>query len=81
MVTCADLTRAGFMAGDISTVMSPRTVITWAENADIFGGDLKLAFRLTFLNKCDEVERAIVAEYYQRCFGDEITKTGVKAAE
>ena len=81
MVTCADLTRAGFMAGDISTVMSPRTVITWAENADIFGGDLKLAFRLTFLNKCYEVERSIVAEYYQRCFGDEITKTGVKAAE
>ena len=56
-------------------------MITWAENADIFGGDLKLGFRLTFLNKCDEVERAIVAEYYQRCFGDEITKTGVKAAE
>ena len=82
MVTCADLTRAGFMAGDISTVMSPRTVITWAENADIFGGDLKLAFRLTFLNKCDEVERSIVAEYYQRCFGDEIlAKAGARAAE
>lgn len=81
MVTCADLTRTGFMAGDISTVMSPRTVITWAENAEIFAGDLKLAFRLTFLNKCDEVERSIVAEYYQRCFGDEITNTGVKAAE
>ena len=81
MVTCADLTRTGFMAGDISTVMSPRTVITWAENAGIFAGDLKLAFRLTFLNKCDEVERSIVAEYYQRCFGDEITNTGVKAAE
>ncbi|NQW09096.1 MAG: cobaltochelatase subunit CobS [Alphaproteobacteria bacterium] len=81
MVTCADLTRTGFMAGDISTVMSPRTVITWAENAEIFEGDLNLGFRLTFLNKCDEVERSIVAEYYQRCFGDEITETGVKAAE
>ena len=81
MVRVADLSRAGFMAGDISTVMSPRTVITWAENAEIFAGDLKLAFRLTFLNKCDEVERSIVAEYYQRCFGDEITNTGVKAAE
>ncbi|SDF37801.1 MULTISPECIES: cobaltochelatase subunit CobS [Thalassobaculum] len=81
MVACADLTRAGFIAGDISTVMSPRTVITWAENADIFGGDINLAFRLTFLNKCDEVERTIVAEYYQRCFGDEITELGIKAAE
>ncbi|MEQ8586322.1 MAG: cobaltochelatase subunit CobS [Thalassobaculaceae bacterium] len=81
MVACADLTRAGFIAGDISTVMSPRTVITWAENADIFGGDVNLAFRLTFLNKCDEVERSIVAEYYQRCFGDEITELGIKAAE
>jgi cobaltochelatase CobS len=80
MVSCADLTRNGFMAGDISTVMSPRTVITWAENAEIFGGDIQLAFRLTFLNKCDETERPIVAEYFQRCFDQEITDLGVKAA-
>jgi cobaltochelatase CobS len=71
MVALADLTRAGFMAGDISTVMSPRTVITWAENARIFG-DVAFAFRVTFLNKCDEVERQTVAEYYQRCFGVEL---------
>ena len=72
MVALADLTRAGFIAGDISTVMSPRTVITWAENARIFGGDVGFAFRLTFLNKCDEVERSTLAEYYQRCFGKEL---------
>ncbi len=71
MVTVADLTRAGFMAGDISTVMSPRTVITWAENTEIFH-DLGTAFRMTFLNKCDELERPAVAEYYQRCFGEEL---------
>jgi cobaltochelatase CobS len=71
MVALADLTRAGFVAGDISTVMSPRTVITWAQNAQIFG-DIGFAFRLTFLNKCDEVERTTVAEYYQRCFGKEL---------
>ncbi len=71
MVAVADLTRAGFVAGDISTVMSPRTVITWAENTEIFG-DIGLAFRMTFLNKCDETERATVAEYYQRCFGTEL---------
>jgi cobaltochelatase CobS len=71
MVALADLTRAGFIAGDISTVMSPRTVITWAENARIFG-DIGFAFRLTFLNKCDEVERSTVAEYYQRCLGNEL---------
>ena len=71
MVSLADLTRAGFIAGDISTVMSPRTVITWAENAKIFG-DVGFAFRLSFLNKCDEAERATVAEYYQRCFNEEI---------
>jgi len=71
MVALADLTRAGFIAGDISTVMSPRTVITWAENARIFG-DIGFAFRLTFLNKCDEVERSTVAEYYQRCMGNEL---------
>ncbi len=71
MVAVADLTRAGFMAGDISTVMSPRTVITWAENTRIFN-DTGLAFRLTFVNKCDEVERAVIAEYYQRCLGTEL---------
>ncbi|MDB5414971.1 MAG: cobaltochelatase subunit CobS, partial [Rubritepida sp.] len=71
MVALADLTRAGFIAGDISTVMSPRTVITWADNARIFG-DVGFAFRLTFLNKCDEAERSTVAEYYQRCFNAEI---------
>ncbi len=72
MVALADLTRAGFIAGDISTVMSPRTVMTWAENAKIFN-DIAFAFRLTFLNKCDEIERATVAEYYQRCFGVELS--------
>ncbi|CAN0351334.1 unnamed protein product [Discosporangium mesarthrocarpum] len=71
MVRVADLSRAGFMAGDISTVMSPRTVITWAENTELFG-DRATAFRMTFLNKCDELERTTVAEYYQRCFGDEL---------
>jgi cobaltochelatase CobS len=71
MVALADLTRAGFINGDISTVMSPRTVITWAENARIFG-DIGFAFRLTFLNKCDEAERSTVAEYYQRCFNEEV---------
>lgn len=76
MVRIADLTRAGFIAGDISTVMSPRTVITWAENARIFD-DLGFAFRVTFLNKCDEVERPVIAEYYQRCFGTELPETGV----
>ena len=71
MVALADLTRAGFIAGDISTVMSPRTVLTWAANAKIFG-DVAFAFRLTFLNKCDEAERATVAESYQRCFHTEV---------
>jgi cobaltochelatase CobS len=71
MVELADLTRTGFVNGDISTVMSPRTVIIWGENAQIFG-DLGFAFNLTFLNKCDEVERPVVAEYYQRCFGEEL---------
>jgi len=78
MVRLADLTRSGFIAGDISTVMSPRTVITWAENARIFN-DVGFAFRVTFLNKCDEVERPIVAEYYQRCFGTELPESGVAA--
>ena len=67
MVALAGLTRTGFIAGDVSTVMSPRTVITWAENWEIFG-DKELAFRVTFLNKCEESERSIIAEYYQRCF-------------
>ncbi|MCX2564109.1 AAA family ATPase [Acetobacter thailandicus] len=67
MVALANLIRAGFMAGDLSTVMSPRAVITWAENERIFK-DIAFAFRVTFLNKCDEAERNIVAEYYQRCF-------------
>ena len=79
MVALADLTRAGFIAGDISTVMSPRTVITWAENARIFN-DVAFAFKLTFLNKCDEVERPTVAEYYQRCFGTELAVGLVRAA-
>jgi cobaltochelatase CobS len=74
MVRVADLTRNAFMAGDLSTVMSPRTVITWAENNEIFG-DLAFAFRVTFLNKCDELERASVAEFYQRAFGEEISES------
>jgi len=78
MVRLADLTRQGFMAGDISTVMSPRTVITLAENRAIFN-DLAFAFRVTFLNKCYELERPIIAEYYQRCFGTELAETGVRA--
>ncbi|WP_114395231.1 cobaltochelatase subunit CobS [Oleisolibacter albus] len=76
MVRLADLTRSGFIAGDISTVMSPRTVITWAQNAEIFGGDLAFAFKLSFFNKCDEVERPTVAEYFQRCFGKDLPQTG-----
>ncbi|MFJ5488617.1 cobaltochelatase subunit CobS [Hansschlegelia beijingensis] len=76
MVRLADLTRQAFINGDLSTVMSPRTVITWAENADIFG-DLGFAFRLTFLNKCDELERSLVAEFYQRCFGKELPESAV----
>ena len=78
MVALADLTRAGFIAGDISTVMSPRTVITWAENARIFN-DVAFAFRVTFLNKCDEIERPIVAEYYQRAMGAELKEATGKA--
>ncbi len=78
MVEMADLTREGFINGDISTVMSPRTVITWAENAEIFG-NLETAFRLTFLNKCDELERPILAEYYQRCFGVELPESAARA--
>ena len=79
MVRVADLTRNAFMNGDISTVMSPRTVITWAENAEIFG-DIGFAFRVTFLNKCDELERPIVAEFYQRCFNQELAESSVNVA-
>jgi cobaltochelatase CobS len=78
MVACADLTRAGFINGDISTVMSPRTVITWADNARIFN-DVAFAFRVSFLNKCDELERPVVAEYYQRCFGTDLKDSAAKA--
>ena len=74
MVSVADLTRKGFAAGDLSTLMSPRTVITWAENVEIFH-DPALAFRLSFVNKCDEAERAIVAEYFQRCFDRELEES------
>ncbi len=74
MVRVADLTRKGFIGGDISTVMSPRTVIGWAQNAAIFN-DVGFAFRLTFLNKCDETERVLVAEYYQRVFGKELPES------
>lgn len=74
MVAMADLTRKGFSAGDLSTLMSPRTVITWGENIDIFQ-DPALALRLSFLNKCDEAERPVVAEYYQRCFGTELAES------
>ena len=74
MVRVADMTRSSFINGDLSTVMSPRTVITWAENAKIFG-DVAMAFRLTFLNKCDELERTLVAEHYQRAFGVELAES------
>jgi cobaltochelatase CobS len=79
MVRVADLTRNAFVAGDLSTVMSPRTVITWAENAEIFA-DIGFAFRVTFLNKCDELERTLVAEFYQRCFGHELKESAVNVA-
>ncbi|MBT3557921.1 MAG: cobaltochelatase subunit CobS [Rhodospirillales bacterium] len=74
MVELANMTRSGFMAGDISTVMSPRTVITWAENTSIFA-DRAFAFRVTFLNKCDEHERPLIAEYYQRCFDEDLPES------
>ena len=79
MVRLADLTRNAFANGDLSTVMSPRTVITWAENADIFS-DIGFAFRVTFLNKCDELERPLVAEFYQRCFNVELAESSVNVA-
>ena len=75
MVRVADMTRNAFIAGDISTVMSPRTVMNWAENARIFNGDLAQAFRLTFLNKCDELERPIISEFYQRAFGTDLPES------
>ena len=74
MVRVADMTRSAFKNGNISTVMSPRTVIMWAENAGIFG-DVGFAFRVTFLNKCDELERSVVAEFYQRVFGEELPES------
>ena len=79
MIRVADLSRQGFIGGDISTVMSPRTVLTWAQNTEIFG-DIGFAFRLTFLNKCDEAERMLVAEYYQRVFGEELPESVVSKA-
>jgi len=79
MVALADLTRKGFAAGDLSTLMSPRTVITWAENVEIFR-DPALAFRLSFVNKCDEAERPLVAEYFQRCFDRELEESYLQAA-
>ena len=74
MIKVASLTRKGFVSGDISTVMSPRTVLHWAENTEIFK-DTGYAFRVTFLNKCDEIEKNIIAEYYQRCFGEELPES------
>jgi len=79
MVTVADLTRTAFMNGDLSTVMSPRTVITWGQNAQIFR-NVGYAFRLTFLNKCDELERETVAEFYQRCFDEELPESAASIA-
>ncbi len=79
MVTVADLTRTAFMNGDLSTVMSPRTVINWAQNATIFR-DVGYAFRLSFLNKCDELERQTVAEFYQRCFDEELPESAASVS-
>ena len=79
MVRVADLTRNAFVNGDLSTVMSPRTVLTWAQNAEIFD-DLGFAFRVTFLNKCDELERGLVAEFYQRCMGEELPESTAHVA-
>jgi cobaltochelatase CobS len=76
MIKVADLTRKGFVNGDISTVMSPRTVLHWAENAKIFN-DHGYAFRLTFLNKCDDIEKKIISEYYQRCFGEDLPESSI----
>lgn len=75
MVRVADMTRNAFMAGEISTLMSPRTVMNWTENARIFGGDIATSFRMTFLNKCDELERPMIAEFYQRAFGKDLPES------
>mgnify|MGYP001328942889 FL=1 len=74
MIKVASLTRRGFVAGDISTVMSPRTVLNWVSNSEIFS-DTGYAFRVTFLNKCDETEKSIISEYYQRCFGEDLPES------
>ncbi|MDJ0642271.1 MAG: cobaltochelatase subunit CobS [Erythrobacter sp.] len=79
MVKVASLTREGFISGEISTVMSPRTVITWAQNAEIFNS-VGFAFRLSFLNKCDESERAVVSEYYQRVFNEDLPESAAKGS-
>lgn len=79
MVTVADLTRTAFMSGDLSTVMSPRTVISWAQNAEIFR-NIGYAFRLSFINKCDELERQTVAEFYQRCFDEELPESAASTS-
>ena len=79
MIKVADLSRKGFMNGDISTVMSPRTVMHWAENASIFK-DKGYAFRVTFLNKCDELEKKIISEYYQRCFGEDLPESSINVS-
>jgi len=76
MIKVADLSRKGFVNGDISTVMSPRTVMHWAENSEIFK-DVGYAFRVTFLNKCDDLEKNIIAEYYQRCFGEDLPESSI----
>jgi len=80
MVSTADLTRSGFINGDISTVMSPRTVITWAENFLLFN-DLEYSFKLSFLNRCDELERSIIEEYFQRSFGIDMSDAKVANVE
>ena len=79
MIKVADLTRKGFINGDISTVMSPRTVLHWAENTSIFK-DQGYAFRITFLNKCDELEKKIISEYYQRCFGEDLPESSINVS-
>ena len=76
MIKTADLTRKGFINGDISTVMSPRTVLHWADNTSIFK-DQGYAFRVTFLNKCDDLEKKIISEYYQRCFGEDLPESSI----
>ena len=78
MIKVASLTRKGFIAGDSSTIMSPRTILHWAENTEIFK-DIGYAFRITFLNKCDEIEKNIIAEYYQRCFGEDLPESLINA--